>query len=151
MTPPILINLLLWQGILSDVLQLAERALAGATVLAIVALFFDQVCRRIWYQWRISGTYHESNKPERKIRVRYRRQLTFRATCTENGAMIWTSIFTYDRLARLGVGNYYYTDGVNANDWGEHRLHFENREVRGVDRNIGGGANATHLIHWVRE
>jgi hypothetical protein len=106
MTPPILITLLWWQAILSDIFQLAQRALAGAAVLAIVALVFDQVCRRLWYQWRIGGKYHESNKPERKIRVRYRRQLTFRATCTENGAMVWTSVFTYDRLARLGVGNY---------------------------------------------
>jgi len=134
-----------------DIFQLAERAVVGAAVLALAALVFDQVCRRVWYRSRIGGTYHESNKPERKIVVRYRRQLTFRATCTENGTMIWTSVFTYDRLARLGMGNYYYTNGVNANDWGEHRLHFENHEVRGIDRNVGGGADSVNLIHWVRE
>ena len=53
--------------------------------------------------------------------------------------MLWTSIFTYDRVTRLGLGNYYYQNDANPNDWGEHRLHFENREVRGVDRNVGGG------------
>jgi hypothetical protein len=104
-------------------LLLAERALAGALVLALAAFVFDQIFRRMWYQYLMGGKYHESDKPERKIRVSYWKQLTFKAKCTENGTAVWTSVFTYDRVARLGIGNYYYHNGANANDWGERRLY----------------------------
>jgi hypothetical protein len=150
MTQLILLPALRWQAVWNDVAQLAWRALAGALVLALAALVFDQIFRRLWYH-RIGGKYHESDRPERKIRIRYRRQLTFKAKCSENGKALWTSIFTYDRVTRLGLGNYYYQNDVNPNDWGEHRLHFENREVRGVDRNVGGGKDDVHPIHWVRD
>jgi hypothetical protein len=151
MTQLILLPTLCWQAVWNDVAQLAGRALVGALALWLIAILFDQFCRRLWYRRLIGGNYHEVDRPERKIRVRYRRLLTFKAVCTENGIALWTSVFSYDRLTRLGLGNYYYQNGANPNDWGEHRLHFENHEVRGIDRNVGGGKDEVRLIHWVRD
>jgi len=134
----------------THLLGLVTDALIGATAIAIVALAWDQGYRRIRF-CRISGTYREADRPERSIKVSYRSGSAFRAACEEDGRSLWVGFFAYDPKTRIAAGNYRYTNGANPDDWGEHRLHFEQGEVYGIDRNMGGGVDVIHKLHWVRQ